>query len=134
VAEVGAINPVCTYPVSLEGNRFSFLRVHDEVDVVGRNRTAMGQIFDFVMVGQRQRDFIAFLYLDDRHAVVRRLRHQAHMNLVALAFNACILRLDRAWEIIHVVNLAGLDQIATYDDAVVRLRIGSMVLWADATK
>src|SRR5690606_41859254 len=45
MAEVGAIQPEYTRLVGGEGHRFGFLRIHDELNVIVRNRDAMAQIF-----------------------------------------------------------------------------------------
>ncbi|KGD34394.1 hypothetical protein DO70_6348 [Burkholderia pseudomallei] len=102
--------------------------MHDEVDVVERDREAVRQVLHLVEVGQDDRDLVAFLHGPFAQPEGRRLRRQVDDDLPAVPLDAAVLRvLHRERELVEVVDLPCLDDVAAHDDRVVRLGIRRMV-------
>src|SRR6266705_4242509 len=62
MAEVGAVIPIDTGLIGLEGARLGLLGIDDEGDVVPVDREAVGEVLDLVQVGQDDRHFVALLH------------------------------------------------------------------------
>ena len=128
VTEVGAVEPVHAGFIGLERDRFGFLRIDDKVDVVFRDGEAVGEIFHLVEVGQDDRHLIAAFYGEFRQSERGRDGGQVHRYILALAFHAAILDISyRIRRIVETAYLFRLDQVATDDDRVVRLRVDRVV-------